>query len=76
MGYTKDKITINKGILNINLDAIKVKNQSTVFYLKAKGYAPEGSLPQEENSNLTEGNKGQDGKGEKEDWQKNLGIPS
>ena len=26
MGYTKDKITINKGILNINLDAIKVKN--------------------------------------------------
>ena len=42
------------------LDARKVMNYSTMFYLKAKRYAPEGSSPLETNRNLPEGNKVQD----------------
>ena len=42
------------------LDARKVMNYSTMFYLKANRYAPEGSSPLETNRNLPEGNKVQD----------------
>ena len=36
MGATKDKMTINKNSVNMNLDAIKGKYESTIFYLKTR----------------------------------------
>ena len=40
MGDTKCKTTIKKNGVNVILDAIKGKNKSTMFYLKANRYAP------------------------------------
>ena len=54
MGATKEKITTKKNGVNIILDARKGKYGSTVFYLKAKRYYPEGLSTQETRSNLTE----------------------
>ena len=52
MGATKDKMHIKKNGVNVILDARKGKNKSTVSYLEAKIYAPEGSSTQETNINL------------------------
>ena len=41
-GATKDKITIKKNGVNMILDTRKGKNESTMFYLKANRYYPEG----------------------------------
>ena len=38
----------------MTLDAIKVKNESTMFYLKSNIYSLEGLSPQEANNNLPE----------------------
>ena len=53
-------MTIKKNGVNMILDTRKVMNYRTMFYLKAKRYAPEGSSPLETNRNLLEGNKVQD----------------
>ena len=42
MGDTQDKMTMKKNGASMILDAIKGKNESVIFYLKAKRYAPEG----------------------------------
>ena len=54
MGNTKYKMTINKDGVILTLDARKGINYSTLLYLKAEIYAPEGSLLQEKNRNLLE----------------------
>ena len=54
MGDTKDKITIDEGGVNVTLDTRKGINESTIFYLKANRYAPEGSSPQEAYINMPE----------------------
>ena len=41
MGSTQEKMNINKNGVSIILDARKGQNGSTMFYLKAKRYAPE-----------------------------------
>ena len=74
MGDTKDKMTIKKNGANMILDAIKVGNKITVLYLKTKRCDPEGSSPQETNSNLKEKNNFKYGNDKKGDWQKKLGL--
>ena len=54
MGANKYNMTINKNSVNIIMDARKVKNEITMFYLKANIYAPEGSSHKEANRNLLE----------------------
>ena len=73
MGDTLDKITLKKNSVNIVLDTRKGENESTIFYLKLKRYAPEGTKPQEANINLPEEEKY--GNEEKEYWRKKLGLP-
>ena len=41
MGATQDKMIVNKNVVRITLDASKGKNNSMMFYLKAKRYSPE-----------------------------------
>ena len=41
MGATKYKVIIKKSGVNMNLDARKVKNESTMFLFEAKRYVPE-----------------------------------
>ena len=36
MGATKYKTTVKKNGVNMNLDAIKGKDESTIFYLKTR----------------------------------------
>lgn len=55
MGDTKYKVNINKNGFIMNLDAIKVNNESTLFYFKANRYPPKVSSPQEANFNLIGG---------------------
>ena len=42
MGATQEKNIIKKNGVSMTLDARKGQNESTMFYLKAKRYAPEG----------------------------------
>ena len=53
-GSTKYKITVKKNGVSKTLDSMKVKNDGTIFYLKAKVYASEFYSPREANSNLPE----------------------
>ena len=54
MGYNQDIMNIKINIINMVLDARKVKNEIMMFYLKVERYYPEGTKPQEENSNIQE----------------------
>ena len=51
MGATQDKLTIKKNGVKMILDAREGENESMMFYLKAKRYAPGG---QEAHTNLLE----------------------
>ena len=51
---TQDKMTIKKNGVKMILDAREGENESMMFYLKAKRYAPGG---QEAHTNLPEGKK-------------------
>ena len=71
MGATQEKMAIKKNSVNIIIDAIKVENESMMFYIAAKRYDPEG---QEANTNMPQENKYENCI--KEEWQNILGLPS
>ena len=48
VGATKEKRPLKNGV-NVNLDAIKGRNESTMLYLKSKRYAYESLKPQKAN---------------------------
>ena len=74
MGATKYKVIIKKSGVNMNLDARKVKNESTMFLFEAKRYVPEVQSPKEAIGNLTEEKEVQDDNDKKGNWRKKLGL--
>ena len=68
-------MAINKNGVSMTMEAIKLKNGSTVFYLKAKRYAPKGFSPQQANINILEKKEFQYDKDESENWSKKIGLP-
>ena len=54
MGATQDKIAIKKNGVNMIQETRKGENESMFLYLNSNIYAPEGSKPQESNSNVPE----------------------
>ena len=75
MGDTKENNTIIKNGVIVTMNARKVKNESTMFYLKAKRFPPEGSSPQEANTNLPAEDKIQYDNDERENWRSNMVLP-
>ena len=59
----------------MTLNAREEVNESTMLYLKARIFSPEGSSPQEGNNNLPAEDEVQDDKDEKESWRKKIGLP-
>ena len=71
MGATQDKIIIKKNGVSMTLTARTIQNNSMMFYLKVKRYAPEG---QEALINVSE--KKNDTSDEKEECRKKLSLSS